>query len=48
MLKNHSRLPNGEYYIITKAPPERYSISQTKIKEIGEEIKPLNEDENAI
>ena len=41
-------MPNRDIYIITKSPPEHYSISKNKIKAIGEEIKPLNENENAI
>ena len=35
-------------YTITKSPPEQYSNSKIKIKEIVEEIKPLNEYENTI
>ena len=31
-----------------KSPPVQYSTSELKIKEIGEEIKPLKECENAI
>ena len=46
LLKILSRLPNRDIYIITKSPPQHYS--NTKIKEIREEIKPLNEYENAI
>ena len=46
LLKILSRLPNRDIYIITKSPPEQYS--NTKIKEIREKIKPLNEYENAI
>ena len=34
--------------MITKSPPEQYSSSKIKIKEIGEEIKPLKEYEKAI
>ena len=47
-LKIFSRIPNRDIYIITKSPPEQYSSSQIKIKEIGEEIKPLNEYEKSI
>ena len=48
MSKLLSRKPNRDIYIITKSPPKRYSNSKIKIKEIGEEIKHLNEYENAI
>ena len=48
MLKTLSRIPNGDIYIITKAPPEQYTNSKTKIEEISDEIKPLNEYENRI
>ena len=34
--------------IITKSPPAQYSSFKKKLKEIGEEIKPLNENQNAI
>ena len=34
--------------MITKSPPEHYSNSKIKIKEITNEIKPLNKYENAI
>ena len=43
MLKILSRMPERDIYIITKSPPEQYSNSKIKIKEIGDEIKPLNE-----
>ena len=46
MLKTLSRIPDRDIYIITKSPPEQYTSS--KIKEIGDEIKPLNEYENGI
>ena len=46
MIKILSRIPDRDIYIITKSPPEQYS--KIKIKEISEEIKPLNEYENAI
>ena len=48
MLKILSRTPDRDIYIITKSPPEQYSNSKIKNKEIGEELKPLNEYENAI
>ena len=48
MLKLLSRIPNRDIYIITKSPPEQYSISKIKIKETSDEIKPLNEYENSI
>ena len=34
--------------MITKPPSEQYSNSESKIKEVGEEIKPPSEYENAI
>ena len=37
-----------DIYIITKSPPEQYTISKIKIREISDEIKPLNEYENGI
>ena len=49
MLKSLSRIPPyRDNFIITKSPPELYSSSKIKIKEIGEEIKPLSEYKNAI
>ena len=48
MLKTLSRTADRNIYIITKSPPEQYSISKIKIKEISDEIKPLNEYENAV
>ena len=48
MLKILSRIPNRDIYIITKSPPEQCSKSKIKIKEISDEIKPLNEYENGI
>ena len=49
MLKILSRIPpDRDIYIITKSPPEQFSNSKIKDKEIGEEIKPLNEYQNAI
>ena len=47
MLKFFSRIPDRNIYI-TKSPPEQYSNSKIKINEISDEIKPLNEYENAI
>ena len=48
MLKILSRIPDRDIYIITKSPPEQYNNSKIKIKEISDEIKPLNEYENGI
>ena len=48
MLKILSRIPNRDIYINTKSPPEQYTNSKIKIKEISDEIKPLNEYENGI
>ena len=48
MLKILSRMPDRDIYIITKSPPEQYTNSEIKIKEICDEIKPLNEYENGI
>ena len=48
MLKILSRMPDRDVYIITKSPPEQYTNSKIKIKEISDEIKPLNEYENGI
>ena len=40
-------MPNRDYYIITKLPPEQYSNTKIKFIEKGEEIIPLNEYQNA-
>ena len=48
MLKIFSRISDRDIYIITKSPPEQYTNSKIKIKEISDEIKPLNEYENGI
>ena len=48
MLEILPRIPDRDFYKITQSPPEQYSISKIKIKETGQEIKPLNEYENAI
>ena len=48
MLKILSRMIDRDNYIITKSPPEQYTNSKIKIKEINDEIKPLNEYENGI
>ena len=48
MLKILSRISDRDFYIITKSPPEQYWNSKIKIKEINDEIKPLNEYENGI
>ena len=47
-LKLPSRIPDRDIYIISKSPPEQYTNSKIKIKEISDEIKPLNEYENGI
>ena len=48
ILKTLSRIPDRDIYVITKSPPEQYTNSKIKIKEISDEIKPLNEYENGI
>ena len=48
MIKFFSRIPHRDIYIITKSPPEQYTNSKVKIKEISDEIKPVSEYENAI
>ena len=48
MLKILSRISDRDIYTITKSPPEQYTDSKIKIKEISDEIKPLNEYENGI
>ena len=48
MLKILSRMMDRDIYIVTKSPPEQYTNSKIKIKEINDEIKPLNEYENGI
>ena len=48
MLKILSRMINRDIYIITESPPEQYTNSKIKIKEISDEIKPVNEYENGI
>ena len=48
MLKILSRIIGRDIYIITKSPPEQYTNSKIKFKEISDEIKPLNEYENSI
>ena len=48
MLKTFSRIPDRDIYIITKSPPEQYTNSKIKVKEISDEIKSLNEYENGI
>ena len=48
MLEKLSRIPNRDIYIITKRPLEQHSISEIKIEEKGDEIKPLNKYENVI
>ena len=48
MLKILSRIPVRDFFIMTKSPPEQYSNSKIKKKEISDEIKPLNKYENGI
>ena len=48
MLKILSRMIDRDIYIITKSPPEQYTNSEIKIKEISDEIKPLNEYVNGV
>ena len=48
MLKILSRISHRDIYIFTKSPPEQYTNSKIKIKEINDEIKPLNEYGNGI
>ena len=48
MLKILSRISDRDIYIITKSPPEQCSNPKIKLKEISDEIKPLNEYENGI
>ena len=48
MLKILSRMLDRDIYIITKSPPEHYTNSKIKTKEISDEIKPLKEYENGI
>ena len=49
MKKFLSRVPpERNIYIIIKSPPEQYSNSKIKLREISDEIKPLNKYENAV
>ena len=48
MLNMFSRIPDQDFYVITKSPSEQNSNTKIKIKDIGEDIKPLNECENAV
>ena len=48
MLENLSRMLDRDIYINTKSPPEHYSNSKIPFEEIGEEIKPLNDNEYDI
>ena len=43
MLQILSRISDRDIYIITESPPEQYSNSKIKVKEISDEIKTLNE-----
>ena len=47
MLKIFSQIRDRDISIITKSPPEQYS-NKIRIKEISDEIKPLNEYENGV
>ena len=48
ILKILSRIPNRDFYILTKSLPEQYSDAKIKINEISDEIKPLSEHKNGI
>ena len=48
MLKILSRMPDRDFFIFIKSPPEQYLNSKIKIKEINDDIKPLNEYENGV
>ena len=48
MLKILLRMIDRHIYMITESPPEQYTNSKVKIKEISDEIKPLIEYENGI
>ena len=48
MLRNLSRIPNRDNYIITKSPSEQYSNPKIKIEELTEELKPISENEKEI
>ena len=48
MLKFLPRISDRKIYLFTKSPPDQYSNSRIKIQELSDEIKPLNEYENAI
>ena len=48
LLQFLSRISERDIYIITKSPPEQYSNSKIKIKEISEQIKPSNEYEKCV
>ena len=48
MLQILSRISHRDIYIITKSPPEQFSNSKIKVKEISDEIKPLNEYEKCV
>ena len=48
MLKTFLRIPDRDIYIITKSPLEQYTNSEIKIKELGDEYKPLNECEKCV
>ena len=48
ILKFLPRIPNRDFYKNTKSPPGQYYNTEIKIGEKGEEIKLLNEYENAI
>ena len=48
MLKILSQMRDRDIYIFTKSPPEQYSNTKIKIKQISDEIKPVNEYQNGI
>ena len=48
MSKILSRMIDRDIYIITKSPPEQYTNSKIKIKDLCDAIKPLNEYKNGI
>ena len=48
MLQILSRISDRDIYITTESPPEHFSNFKIKVKEISDEIKPLNEYENCV
>ena len=41
-------MSDRDIYLITKSLPEQYTNSKIKIKEVSDEVEPINEYENAI